>query len=104
MTITPKITLDQWRALVCRLDAGGYAQAAENLHKSQSAVTDRVQNWSRCWVKCSSDRRKAHLRRLGQVMYRRAKLCWGLCWGGRSLGKWNGGGGPSTWRQGWEPN
>src|SRR6266478_6052232 len=43
MTITPKITLDQWRALLAVVDAGGYAQAAENLHKSQSAVTYAVQ-------------------------------------------------------------
>jgi DNA-binding transcriptional LysR family regulator len=29
MTATPKITLEQWRALLAVVDAGGYAQAAE---------------------------------------------------------------------------
>ncbi|HEX4596253.1 MAG TPA: LysR family transcriptional regulator, partial [Burkholderiaceae bacterium] len=41
--MSPKITLDQWRALMAVVDAGGYAQAAESLHKSQSAVTYAVQ-------------------------------------------------------------
>lgn len=39
----PKISLEQWRALMAVVDAGGYAQAAETLHKSQSAVTYAVQ-------------------------------------------------------------
>ena len=39
----PHVTLEQWRALVAVVDAGGYAQAAEALHKSQSAVTYAVQ-------------------------------------------------------------
>src|SRR4029077_8189260 len=39
----PRITLDQWAALVAVVDAGGYAQAAEQLHKSQSSVTYAVQ-------------------------------------------------------------
>jgi DNA-binding transcriptional LysR family regulator len=45
MTIAaiPRITLEQWRALTAVVDAGGYAQAAEALHKSQSAVTYAVQ-------------------------------------------------------------
>jgi DNA-binding transcriptional LysR family regulator len=39
----PQVTLDQWRALLAVVDAGGYAQAAEALHKSQSAVSYAVQ-------------------------------------------------------------
>jgi len=39
----PYITLDQWRALITVVDSGGYAQAAEVLHKSQSSVTYAVQ-------------------------------------------------------------
>ena len=39
----PKITLDQWAALAAVVDAGGYAKAAEALHKSQSSVTYAVQ-------------------------------------------------------------
>ena len=37
------ITLEQWRSLIAVVDAGGYAQAAEVLFKSQSAVTYAVQ-------------------------------------------------------------
>src|SRR5437879_5196094 len=75
MTITPKITLDQWRALLAVVDAGGYAQAAENLHKSQSAVTYAVQKLeSLLAVKVFEViGRKAHLTPTGQVRYRRAK-------------------------------
>lgn len=39
----PKISLEQWRALLAVVDHGGYAQAAEALHKSQSTVTYAIQ-------------------------------------------------------------
>jgi DNA-binding transcriptional LysR family regulator len=39
----PRVTLEQWRCLVAVVDAGGYAQAALRLHKSQSSVTYAVQ-------------------------------------------------------------
>ena len=39
----PKISLEQWRSLMAVVEAGGYAQAAEALHKSQSAVSYAVQ-------------------------------------------------------------
>ena len=42
MSGVPHISLDQWRSLIAVVDAGGYAQAAETLHKSQSAVTYAV--------------------------------------------------------------
>jgi len=35
----PKVSLEQWRALLAVIDAGGYAKAAEQLGKSQSAVS-----------------------------------------------------------------
>jgi DNA-binding transcriptional LysR family regulator len=72
---TPKITLDQWRALLAVVDAGGYAQAAELLHKSQSTVTYAVQKLeSLLGVKVFEVMgRKAHLTSTGQVLYRRAK-------------------------------
>ena len=38
----PRTTLDQWRILQAVVDAGGYAQAAEKLHRSQSAVSYAV--------------------------------------------------------------
>ncbi|MEX0606573.1 MAG: LysR family transcriptional regulator, partial [Halofilum sp. (in: g-proteobacteria)] len=39
----PRISLEQWRALVAVVDAGGYAQAAEQLHKTQSSVSNAIQ-------------------------------------------------------------
>ena len=42
-----RISLDQWRALVAVVDAGGYVQAAELLHKSQSSVTYAVKKLER---------------------------------------------------------
>ncbi|MGD8177121.1 LysR family transcriptional regulator [Marinimicrobium sp. ARAG 43.8] len=38
----PKVSLDQWRAFLAVIDAGGYAKAAEALSKSQSAVSYAV--------------------------------------------------------------
>jgi DNA-binding transcriptional LysR family regulator len=38
----PKVTLDQWRTLQAVVDNGGYAQAAEALHKSQSSISYAV--------------------------------------------------------------
>lgn len=37
--MNPTVSLDQWRALLAVIDRGGYAQAAEYLNKSQSAVS-----------------------------------------------------------------
>ena len=67
--------MEQWRALLAVVDAGGYAQAAEALHKSQSAVTYAVQKLeSLLEVKVFEVvGRKAHLTPTGEVLYRRAK-------------------------------
>ena len=72
---TPRITLEQWRALLQVVDSGGYAQAAEALHKSQSAITYAVQQIeSRLGVKAFEVQgRKAVLTATGQLLYRRAK-------------------------------
>ncbi|MEH6566022.1 MAG: LysR family transcriptional regulator [Halopseudomonas sp.] len=35
----PRVTLEQWRTLQAVVDHGGYAQAAEALHRSQSSVS-----------------------------------------------------------------
>lgn len=37
--LLPKTSLEQWAILAAVVDEGGYAQAAETLHKSQSAVS-----------------------------------------------------------------
>ena len=71
----PRISLEHWRSLMAVVDAGGYAQAAEVLHKSQSAVTYAVQRIEDLLgVKAFEViGRKAHLTPTGEVLYRRAK-------------------------------
>jgi DNA-binding transcriptional LysR family regulator len=71
----PKISLEQWRCLVAVVDAGGYAQAAAVLHKSQSAVTYGVQKLEQLLgVKALAVMgRKARLTPSGEVLYRRGK-------------------------------
>jgi DNA-binding transcriptional LysR family regulator len=71
----PRITLEQWRALRAVVEAGGYAQAAARLHKSQSTLTYAVQKIERLLdVKVFELRgRKAVLTEPGQVLYRRAR-------------------------------
>jgi DNA-binding transcriptional LysR family regulator len=75
MTANPRISLEQWRALLAVVDMGGYAQAAASLHKSQSAVTYAVQKMeSLLGVKIFEViGRKARLTATGEVLYRRAK-------------------------------
>jgi DNA-binding transcriptional LysR family regulator len=74
MAEIPHISLEQWRSLLAVVDAGGYAQAAEKLHKSQSAVTYAVQKIeSLLDVKAFEIQgRKAILTPTGQLLYRRA--------------------------------
>jgi DNA-binding transcriptional LysR family regulator len=71
----PRIALDQWRALLAVVDAGGYAQAAQALHKSQSTITYAVKKIeSSLGVKVFDIQgRKAVLTEPGQVLYRRAR-------------------------------
>jgi DNA-binding transcriptional LysR family regulator len=73
--VDPRISLEQWRSLQAVVDAGGYAQAAEVLHKSQSAVTYAVQKIETLLaVKLFQViGRKAHLTPTGEVLYRRAR-------------------------------
>jgi DNA-binding transcriptional LysR family regulator len=75
MATLPKITLDQWRTLVSVVEAGGYAHAADQLHKSQSTLTYAVQKLERLLgVKVFEIQgRKAVLTSAGQVLYRRGK-------------------------------
>ncbi len=75
MLTTPHISLEQWRALIAVVDAGGYAQAAEALHKSQSSVTYAVQRIeAQLEVKAFEIvGRRAQLTPVGQMLYRRAR-------------------------------
>jgi DNA-binding transcriptional LysR family regulator len=71
----PRITLDQWAALVSVVESGGYAQAAEKIHKSQSTVSYAVRKLEQlAGVQAFEIQgRKAALTAAGQVLYRRGK-------------------------------
>ncbi len=73
---TPRITLEQWQALVAVVEAGSHAKAAEVLHKTQSTVTYGVQKIeSLLGVKAFDIKgRKAVLTPTGQLLYRRARV------------------------------
>ena len=75
MSDVPRITLEQWRALVAVVEAGGHAQAAEALHKSQSSITHAVHKLeSQLGVKAFEVvGRKAVLTPTGQLLYRRGR-------------------------------
>ena len=93
----PRISLEQWRALVAVVEAGGYAQAAGQIHKTQSTVSYAVQKIEqRLDVKLFEIRgRKAVLTPAGQVLYRRAQL---LLERAASLER-----GAHSFAAGWEP-
>lgn len=71
----PRITLEQWRALVAVVDAGGYAQAAELLNKSQSTVTYAVKRIATLLdVQLFRMKgRRSVLTPAGEVLYRRGR-------------------------------
>lgn len=71
----PRITLDQWRALIAVVDEGGYAPAAEALDKSQSAISYAVQKLeSTLELRAFTlQGRKAVLTPAGELLYRRAR-------------------------------
>jgi DNA-binding transcriptional LysR family regulator len=75
MSETPHISLEQWRALIAVVDAGGYMQAAERLNKSQSAVTYAVQKIESLLGVQAFEivGRKAVLTATGHMLYRRAR-------------------------------
>ena len=72
---SPRISLDQWHVLVSVVESGGYAKAAERIHKSQSTLTYAVQKLENLLgVKAFEIRgRKAVLTPTGEVLYRRGK-------------------------------
>jgi DNA-binding transcriptional LysR family regulator len=71
----PRITLDQWAALVAVVEAGGYAQASSRLHRTQSTVTYTIKKLEELLgVKVFElQGRKAVLTPVGQVLYRRGR-------------------------------
>lgn len=70
----PRVPLEHWRALRAVVEAGSYAAAAGQLHKSQSAITYAVQKLEQTLgVKAFAVHgRKAVLTAAGRVLYRRA--------------------------------
>jgi DNA-binding transcriptional LysR family regulator len=72
---TPRISLDQWSALVAVVEAGGYAAASARLHRTQSTVTYTIKKLEDLLgLKVFElQGRKAVLTPIGQVLYRRGK-------------------------------
>ncbi len=71
----PKVALEHWRVLQAVIDHGGYAQAAEHLHRSQSSVSYTV---SRLQEQLGMPLlriagRKAVLTEVGEVLLRRSR-------------------------------
>lgn len=72
---TPRVTLDQWRTLQAVIDHGGFAQAAEALHRSQSSVSYTVARLQEQLgvPLLRIDGRKAVLTEAGEVLLRRSR-------------------------------
>ncbi len=71
----PRISLDQWLAFKTVVDSGTYALAAENLNKSQSAISYAIANLNEQLPKpvLRLKGRKAELTEEGTVLYRYAE-------------------------------
>lgn len=72
----PRITLEQWQALVAVVDAGSYEAAAQALHKSQSTLSyavARIESLLGVEVFVRQGRRAA-LTPVGEQLQRRARL------------------------------
>lgn len=72
---SPRVTLEQWRVLQAVVDKGGFAQAAEALHKSQSSVSYTVAKLQEQlgYPLLTIDGRKAKLTERGEVLLRRSR-------------------------------
>ncbi|MEZ5566439.1 MAG: LysR family transcriptional regulator [Gammaproteobacteria bacterium] len=71
----PRITLDQWRALLAVVDEGSYSKAGTALNRSQSAVSYAVQQIeTQLAVEAFRlEGRRAVLTSTGELLYRRAR-------------------------------
>jgi DNA-binding transcriptional LysR family regulator len=71
----PRISLDQWLAFKAVVDTGSYPLAAENLNKSQSAISYAIANLNeqlpKPWLQLKG--RKAELTDAGSVLCRYAE-------------------------------
>ncbi|MDA0790416.1 MAG: LysR family transcriptional regulator [Proteobacteria bacterium] len=73
--LNPRISLEQWRAFVAVVEAGGYAQAAEQIHKTQSSVSYAVQKIESLLDLSLFEKegRRAALTAAGQALFQRAR-------------------------------
>ncbi len=73
--LNPRVSLDQWRMFNAVVEAGGFAQAAEQVHKTQSSVSYAVQKIERLLEVHLFEKqgRKAVLTPAGEALYRRSK-------------------------------
>jgi DNA-binding transcriptional LysR family regulator len=73
--VGPRVSLEQWRALVAVVEAGSYARAAEALHKTQSTVSHAVQRLEQALeVRAFEiEGRRAVLTPMGRMLYRRGR-------------------------------
>ncbi|EIK52603.1 LysR family transcriptional regulator [Stutzerimonas stutzeri TS44] len=71
----PRVTLEQWRTLQAVIDHGGFAQAAEVLHRSQSSVSYTVARMQEQLgvPLLRIEGRKAALTEAGDVLLRRSR-------------------------------
>lgn len=71
----PRITLEQWAALVAVVEEGSFAKAAELLNKSQSAISYSIARLDEQLPTPALQQqgRRATLTEAGEVLYRRAK-------------------------------
>lgn len=71
----PKVTLEQWRAFQAVVEYGGYAQAAQAIHKTQSTLSYSIQKLEQSLgVQVLEVKgRKAHLTTAGEVLLRRSR-------------------------------
>lgn len=75
-SVTSRVSFEQWRCLVAVVEAGGYAQAAQVLHRSQSSVTYAIHKLESLLRTKAFEKqgRKAVLTPVGQTLYRRARV------------------------------
>jgi len=75
IALTPKVSLDQWRALHAVVDSGGFAQAAMAMHRSQSSVSYAVNRLQeQLGIKLLQiEGRKAVLTEAGQIILLQSK-------------------------------
>ncbi len=72
---SPKVSLEQWRVLQAVIDCGGYAQAAAQLHRSQSSISYAVTKMQNQlgFALLRVEGRKAVLTDIGEVLLRRSR-------------------------------